>query len=209
MLKDEITKLKRKRYELLKSLYVKTKADPSHYIQDAELQTELGLNREEFLPVVMELNHKGFVDLLQQAIAITFPGIHEVERVESNPEHGTDYFPAINLMYVEQAWHSQIQQGTSESTQSMQFTTTDLQSLTEFITKLGDAIAKLNLGPDDENQAKAEIATVEAQASSTRPNRVILRESLGSLRRILEGAAGEVAATLLQELPKVLSRFTS
>jgi hypothetical protein len=209
MLKDEITRLKRKRYELLKSLYVKTKADPSHYIEDSELRKELSLNREEFLPVVMELNSKGFVNLLQQAIAITFPGIHEVERVESDPNHGTDYFPAINLMYVEQAWNSQIQQGTSESTQSMQFTTTDLQSLTEFIKKLGDAVAKLNLGSDDEKQAKAEIATVEAQASSTRPNRVILRESLTSLRRILEGAAGEIAATLLQELLRVLPKFTS
>ena len=85
--------------------------------------------------------------------------------------------------------------------------------MTEFIQKLGDAVAKLNLGSEDEKQAKAEIATVQAQASSTRPNRVIMRESLVSLRRILEGAAGGATATLaiklLQELLKVLPAFSS
>lgn len=109
---------------------------------------------------------------------------------------------------LREAWHSQIHQGTNESTQSMQFTTTDLQCLTEFINNLWDAVAKLNLGPDDTKQAKAEIATVEAQASSARPNRVILRESLGAFVEFWK-VQGGVAATLLQRLLKVLPRFTS
>jgi hypothetical protein len=117
-------------------------------------QNELGLTRQEFLPVVMELNSKGFVALTQQAIAITFPGIREVERVESDPDHGTDYFPAINLLYVEQASYSQIQQATNESTQSMQLTTTDLQSLTEFVQKLEDAFAELKLVRRTKNKPK-------------------------------------------------------
>ena len=155
MLKNEITALKRKRYELLKTLYVKTNADPSQYLNDTELQNELGLTRQEFLPVVMELNSKGFVALTQQAIAITFPGIHEVKRVESDPDHGTDYFPAINLLYVEQASYSQIQQATNESTQSMQLTATDLQSLPEFVQKLEDAFAQLKFGSEDEKQGQS------------------------------------------------------
>lgn len=193
MLRDQITASKRKRYEILKLLYEKSNADPSQYIEDEELQKELGTTPAEFLPMIMELDSNGFVKMTQQATAISFPGIHEVERVESNPNRGTAYFPAMNVMYVGQISNSPIQQGTYQSSQSVQLSGGDVQPLMEFIRRLEEVIGELNLNSDDKMQAQAEIATVKAQTSAARPSRAIIRESISSLRRILEGAAGGAA----------------
>jgi hypothetical protein len=211
MLLDQITALKRKRYELLRLLYVKTNADPSQYVEDTELQQEVAITRQQFVPIIMELASNGFVEMTHQSAAITFPGIHEVERIESDHDRGTDYFPAINVMYVEQVSHSSIQQGTYHSTQSTHLDINDTQRLAEFVQRLGDTVSKLNLNSDDEKQTKAEIATVQAQASSARPSRTIIRESLISLRRILEGAAGGAAGAQandwLRELLQLAQHF--
>ena len=145
ILLDQITALKRKRYELLRLLYERTNADPSQYLDDTELQRELEITRQQFVPIIMELASNGFVEMTQQSAAITFPGIHEVERIESNPDRGTDYFPAINVMYVEQVSNSAIQQGTYHSNQSTHLDINDTQRLTEFVKRLGDTISKLNL----------------------------------------------------------------
>lgn len=51
----------------------------------------------------------------------------------------------------------------------------------------------------------AELATVEAQVSSSRPKRSILHESLSSIRAILESAAGSGAAIGATHLPTAIS----
>jgi len=54
-------------------------------------------------------------------------------------------------------------------------------------------------------QVQAEVSTVETQLSSPRPNHVILRESLWSIRNILEGCAGSLLASqLIIEMGKFL-----
>ncbi len=46
---------------------------------------------------------------------------------------------------------------------------------------------------------RAELATLKAQSESPKPKRSIIRESLSSLRAVLEGAAGEVLASNLPQ----------
>jgi hypothetical protein len=200
----KVAALKRKRYELLKALYDKTNADPSQWIEDTELQNDLGLSRQEYTPMILELKSKRLVKVSHEAAAIDFPGIAEVERIETDPDQDSDYFPARNVMYVEHISQSQIQQGSYQSAQSMQLTNADLQPVSEFIEKLGNALNSLGLDPEEEKQAKADIATVRAQASSTRPNRVIIKESLLSLRRMLEAAAAGAAAVPAGDLLRKL-----
>jgi hypothetical protein len=70
----------------------------------------------------------------------------------------------------------------------------------KFVIELLQHYNKLNLTEDSEKELGAEIETVKAQAGSPQPKMGIIRESLSSIRKILEGAGGGVAAQLLIQL---------
>ena len=65
--------------------------------------------------------------------------------------------------------------------------------------------ADLSLPREAGAELRAELATIESQASSPQPKQTILRESLLSIRRILESAAGGATAKLIQEIASLLS----
>ena len=71
---------------------------------------------------------------------IDFPGINEVERIENYPDMGSDNFPARNVMFLVNSQVGQVQQGSYQSTQSMQVTETDMTRLMEFIKSVEDAL---------------------------------------------------------------------
>lgn len=101
--------------------------------------------------------------------------------------------------------NSQIQQGSDHSTQSMSVAGLDAKALTEFMASLNTHLADLKLGVTETRQVQAEVSTVETQLSSPRPSYVILRESLRSIRNILEGCAGSLLASqLIIEIGKFL-----
>jgi len=208
---EKILAVTRKRYQLLKLLYDKTNANPSLWINDSELQNELGLTPQEYTPMILELHSRGLVDCTHESATINFAGIGEVERLEVNPNQAGTYFPSIYVMNVGQISHSQIQQGSYHSTQSMELMENDFKSLLPFLLRLQEGLAALKLDAQSEQQAKADIATVQTQATAPRPNRTIIKESLQSLRTILEGAAGSAAATLatplLQQLIEHLAKL--
>jgi|GEM_PF-3150572 len=53
----------------------------------------------------------------------------------------------------------------------------------------------------------ADIATVESQVGSSKPKVGIIRESVLSIQKILEGAGGNVLGTLIVELGKMAMRL--
>jgi hypothetical protein len=55
---------------------------------------------------------------------------------------------------------------------------------------------------EDVRELRAEVATLRAQSESPKPKRSVVRESLSSLRAVLEGAAGELLAS---HLPQAIS----
>jgi len=104
---------------------------------------------------------------------------------------------------------SQIQQGTMGSTQQGTFSPGNQKALSEFIALLKDKIPELQLETGDKSEIEADIATIEAQIASNRPKSGIIKESIGSIRRVLEGAAGTFAATELLKYLPALEQFFS
>lgn len=95
--------------------------------------------------------------------------------------------------------NSQIQQGGHGSTQSI--STMDLAALREVMKELGRRAEELELKPADAAQFLSDVQTAEAQLSSPRPNRIVVRELIASITNILEGCAGSVLASgLLHKL---------
>jgi hypothetical protein len=57
------------------------------------------------------------------------------------------------------------------------------------------SIDELGLADDAKAEAESDLDTLDAQLSSPRPKATIVRESLRSLRNVLEGAAGSLLAS--------------
>ncbi len=89
---------------------------------------------------------------------------------------------------------SQLQIDTGHSAQTLRYKTLDPKQVAEFLAVLRSKTSELNLGNDSKAELESEIKTIEAQVESPKPKDSILRESLVSVRRILESAAGRLVA---------------
>lgn len=77
--------------------------------------------------------------------------------------------------------------------------------VSQFLEFLKEKLVDLELNNDDASEIQADISTLELQVDSSRPKVGIIKESLLSIQRILEGASGAIAAQqLLQYVPVLL-----
>ncbi len=105
--------------------------------------------------------------------------------------------------------NSQIQASTKSSSQSIQVISIDAKALKEFIKELENSIPKLSLDNESSSELKSELATIKAQAESPNPKQGILRETIQSIKSILEGtAAGVLSEGLIRSADVLLSRIT-
>jgi hypothetical protein len=178
---DQTTELIAKRFKYLKALYDETAGDLQTKVDMWQLGDKLGLNRKdtasikEYLLRERLLNTTGF----GMSISISHTGIKEVEKALTQSEQGT---------------------ASSTQTQQIFIGHTDLKSLVDLLQQLKVDLHSSHLNSDNKREAAAEIATVEAQASSSRPKSIILKESISTLRDILQGAEGNLAAEYLPRL---------
>lgn len=106
--------------------------------------------------------------------------------------------------YIQGAVQSQIQIESVASTQNFVVTQFELSRLKEVIQALRDSEGEIDLEENAKAELAAEIQTLEAQAASPKPKTSIIRESLLSVKSILEGAAGSlVASGLLNQIGKL------
>jgi len=101
---------------------------------------------------------------------------------------------ATVVFNIESMLNSQIQSGTTLSTQVQEIEFSS-ESVKEIISELSDIISNLQLDSNQEAELQSEISTIEAQLKSPKTKFTIVRESLGSIQRILEGAAGGAIAS--------------
>ncbi len=92
----------------------------------------------------------------------------------------------------------QIEAVGSAQTQIREF---DIGQVAKFIEALKSTTEILGLDDKGKKEVTSEIETLQAQIKSPNPKHSIIRESLASIRRILEGAAGNlVASGLLNQI---------
>jgi len=97
--------------------------------------------------------------------------------------------------------NSQIQHGTTHSTQTMTTQGPDLQKVRQLIESLKPIVDNLGLEQEAKAQLSVDIQTVETQLSAPKPNRPIIKEALLSGKSVLENAAGSILAT------EILTKF--
>jgi len=206
----KIEEIREKRFQYLHLLWEKTDGNIRAREDMDALGELLGYSKQEIEKVVQYLVDEYLVKYagLSKLIEITHEGVKEIEEALSHPEEPTHYFPPVNIINVHHMEGSQIQQGTVSSSQSGTFITENKKDFDEFLNVLKDKLSDLNLGDDDKDEIDSDIATLEAQLNSSRPKSSILKESLLSIQRILEGAGGAlVAQQLLPYIPPLLMLF--
>lgn len=92
----------------------------------------------------------------------------------------------------------QIEATNSTQTQSVEF---DTEKINQLVEALRNTIDVLGVGQAEKEELVSEINTLDAQANSPKPKNSIIGESLSSVRRIMEGASGNlVASGLLNQI---------
>lgn len=200
--------LKEKRFNYLNLLWEKTDGNIHAREHSEGLGEELVFTKEETEKIVQYLIDEDLIKRvgLSLLIEITHYGIKEIEEALSNPDEPTHYFPPVNIINIHHMESSQIQQGTTSSNQTGTFQLTNGNDINQFLKLLKEQLPGLKLSKDDESEIRSDITTLESQVTSSRPKTGIIKESLSSIQRILEGAGGAIVAQqLIPYIPVTLA----
>ena len=200
-----IEELKKQRFQFLNSVYELTDGSQFSFVNMYEVGKKLGFDKTLVNDISQYLVEEGLIEYqtLDGFISITHYGIREVEEALSNPDKPTTYFPPVNIIQVEQMTNSQILQSSPGAVQAITFAQGKYDKLKEMLQVLKESMDQLNLKAQQKSDLQADIQTIEAQMLSSKPKATIITESLGSIRRILEGAVGSAIASSL--LSKILA----
>lgn len=202
----DINRKKELRYLFLQRLYELTDGSELKRVAKDDVEKSFEVSPQETHDIWRYLKGEYLVEPVNMAVSITHSGVVEIERALSEPDKPTQYFPPVNIINVHQMHGSVIQQGTTNSAQTVQLTNAKKIEIDQFINKLKNALPELALTPDANSEVSADIATIEAQVGCERPKAGIIRDSLLSIQRVLEGAAGAILAQqLLPYIPVLLA----
>ncbi|PWW34573.1 hypothetical protein DFO83_111100 [Idiomarina loihiensis] len=213
---DSLKEKQRLRIAYLNKVYELSSADTDSLVNGVEAAAQIGMGNgqeDEIRTIANYLEGEGLLKVVARVmggfpanVRITHAGIKEIEGAISRPDQPTEHFMPINILNVETMIGSNIQQGTIGSSQNIEFSTDFITELQSFVAELKDQQSNLDLGEEEGAEFNSEVATIEAQMVSPKPKRAILKECLGSLKRILEAAAGGAAgSTLAAKVPLLLA----
>jgi len=159
---------------------------PSLLVSQTELIGILDNVRNKVLDWSLELESQG---VLGEGMSFT--------EKEKQAAHSVSYQTVNNIGSMS---NSQLQQDSPNANQTLTINT-DLGEVQKFIGNLKGQYAQLALNASEKEELQAEIATLEHQLKSPNPKQIIVKESLKSVRAILEGIAGSmIASGLLSQL---------
>jgi hypothetical protein len=204
---NAIEDMKKKRFQFLHRLYELTGGDEFKGFNMFQIGEELGFDRNLTTNIAYYLKGEGLIEFraLGGIIGISHLGVREVEEALSKPDTSTYHFLPVNIISVGQMISSQIQQTSPEATQVVTVGESRHEELKEVIQSLKKSIEQLGLSPQQKSDLQAEIQTIDAQMSSSKPKATIITECLGTIRRILEGAVSStIASGLLSKIVALL-----
>lgn len=218
---DQVEESQKTRFEFLRVLYELTEETKSTEIRiwwiPLFLYTRESLRLED--PSVQKtaeyLSQKGLVEVSpaeawagfqSSYISITPKGIDAVEEALLHPDKPTKHFPAANIIIVGRMADSHIQQASPAATQ-VAYSENTHEQLKQLVEWLKHSIAELDLEDQDKSDLQAELLTIEAQTTKSKPSQAIITESLRSIRSILEKVSAILLAqALLERIAEFLAR---
>ncbi len=213
---DAIERRRAQRTQFMNELYDLADGADFQPISTRQVAERLGLDltdregRAEILKIARFLEGEHLIKatgLSLGSVSLTHEGVREVEEARSQPDHPTEHFAPINIVYAQTITHSAIQQGSPGATQSFTIINQgEQQKLEAFIRSLRSSMDQLGLEEEQQAELEADIQTLEAQVASPKPKKEVIRPGLQSIGRILEGTASQAAASgLLQTIQALMN----
>ncbi|MCW2963171.1 MAG: hypothetical protein JWO17_423 [Actinomycetia bacterium] len=211
---EQLTRVRASRFSFLRAVYDKSAGNRLARLGLHSLADELGIDHDEAHKIADYLVGENLLEWRTMGdgghMAITHSGIKEIEEVISAPDEGTEHFPPLviaeNYIHVGSMVGSSLQQGTQDSVQ-ISASTLDVAELKALVHEIREALGAAPLAQEEQEEAAADLATLDAQIASPRLKPGIVRESLSSLQRIMEGAIGAGVASGAPHLPQLAERL--
>jgi hypothetical protein len=195
---NRIDEKRKKRFQFLHALYEHTGGNRLKNISFDELGKKIGLSFEESDEASDFLSDEDLIEFVAGSqISITHKGKIEIENALSKPENETEYFPPASLTIIGNISNSNIQQGDNNQIQIKNYSPENQEAIFELMQEIKQQLSKLDLPKEHQAEAEADIKTVETQLNSPNPKPVIIKESLMSLKTILENVAGNIVSDIL------------
>jgi hypothetical protein len=182
----------RKRFTFLSALYEMVNGIEGHPASMWDVAKRLEIDETELPAITAFLKGAGLIGNNGGVIALTHTGLLEVEQARRSPERGTEHFSPINIINIQNMQGSQIQQGTYASEQRITILPS-LEEVKEFVRELRASLPNMQLPAEDLGELNAELATLEAQANSTRPRWNAIKESLSIIQQLGIGIGANAA----------------
>jgi hypothetical protein len=185
------------------------------------LRESLGLSDEQMAKAVDYLENEGLIHTLRTLTGqftpmsggITHSGIIEMERSASHPNEPTEYFPPLKSVVVNigsvhgspfqigspgATLHADVRMGSVEAD--------EMDQVREFLKEYARRLPELQqeLPASELAELVPRVGTVQNQIDAPQPEGHVLKDTLASIKAILEHAAGGVAATALLTLLPML-----
>lgn len=204
----DLNEKKKNRFLFLKSLYEASNGDTGAMFDQEEVGGELNLPYDETRRIVEYLIGEHLLEAraIGGLVGLTHWGIKEVEQALENPDKPTEHFLPINIINIGSMNNSSLQQGTSNSTINFEVNERSSADLETIINSLKNIQDVLDLSIDLQKELISEVATLESQRASPRPKRLIITESLKSIRTILESVTGNAMTPIIvDQITRLLS----
>jgi hypothetical protein len=199
----DIEETKKKRFQFLHRLYELADGDEHSFFDPSQIGQEIGFDEELTYKIVQYLEAERLVRTVDLGgdIVISHFGVREIEEALTNPDSPTPHFLPINIISIGQMTNSQIQQGSPEAKLIVPIEGDKFEELKRIIQSLKESLDQLGLESLKKSDLVAQIQTMEAQMSSSKPNARIISWCLGAIQRILEGvAANAIASVILNQI---------
>lgn len=203
------------RLRVLAAIHDEVGDDTRQYVSLWELRDALGLSDEQMANTVSYLENEGLVHAIRTMAGqmtpinggITHQGVVEMERSAQDPNESTDYFPPLKTVTVNigSVHGSPFQIGSPGATlradvQMSAVDTSEIDQIRQFLKEYTQRLPELRqeLPADTLAEIEPRVLTVQRQIEAPQPEKHVLRDTLASIKAILEhGAGGVVAEGLL------------
>jgi hypothetical protein len=116
-------------------------------------------------------------------------------------------YTAQNLTVINGMQGSQIQQGTADSSQTFVQQPLNVAELADLVSRVRINLDSFNLTEAQRAEVETDLVTLEAQSKSTNPRLPVVKESLRTLRSVLENATGGAIGTALPGILEAIGRM--
>lgn len=195
------------RFKYLECVYKSTNGNRFRSVNMNDVAKAVGIPWDVADQVITYLRDEHLIEnMTRTQITITHTGILEVEQTHLKPNEPTQHFPAGNIINIGTMTNSAIQQGSNGATQTFAVESLKVSDILRIVELVKSRMSELNLERVQENDMQAELDTISSQLKSSAPKKSVIKESLNTVRNILEKAAGHVVAhTIITQIVPLLS----